>query len=55
MLGDPAPGCEKGFAAEYRCEPQGPATKTVSVAGEADGATVVLDCAGVESPNAKAR
>jgi hypothetical protein len=53
MLGDPVPGCQKDFVAEYRCEPQGPATKTVRVAAEADGATVVLDCAGVETPNAK--
>jgi hypothetical protein len=52
-LGEPAPGCDKDFSAEYRCGPRDSATKTVSVAAEADGATVVLDCAVAENPNAK--
>lgn len=55
VFGDPAPGCEKDFSAKYRCGPEDSATKTVSVASEADGTTVALACAGVDPPNAKPR
>jgi hypothetical protein len=55
MLGDPAPGCDKDFTVAYRCSPEDSAPKVVNVGGEADGATVVLDCAGVETPHAKSR
>jgi hypothetical protein len=53
MLGDPAPGCDKDFTVAYRCGPEDSASKVVNVGGEADGATVVLDCAGVETTHAK--
>jgi hypothetical protein len=53
--GDPVPGCEKDFSAEYRCGPQGSAVKTVGIAGEADGGTVTLDCSGAEGSDTRAR
>jgi hypothetical protein len=47
MLGDPAPGCDKDFSVEYRCGLSDASAKFVNVGGEADGATVVLDCPSV--------
>ena len=55
MLGDPAPGCDKDFFAEYRCGPQNSPAKFVKVGGEADGGTVALDCPDITTPNAKPR
>jgi hypothetical protein len=55
MVGDPAPGCDKDFSATYRCGPQDSASKVVRVEGEAGGGMVVLDCGGVETPDASSR
>jgi hypothetical protein len=55
MLGDPAPGCDKDFAAEYRCGPGASPRRFAKVDGEADRVTVTLACAGVEIPNDKPR
>jgi hypothetical protein len=53
-LGDPIPGCGNDFSAEYRCGPTS-APIVLRADAEANGKTVALDCAGVESPNAKPR
>jgi hypothetical protein len=55
MLGDPVPGCDKDFSAEYRCWPADSALKIVRVDAEAEGKAFVLDCPGVEGPNANPR
>jgi hypothetical protein len=55
MLGDPVPGCDKDFSAEYRCGPADSALKIVRVDAEAEGKAFVLDCPGVEGPNANPR
>jgi hypothetical protein len=53
-IGDPAPGCGKDFSVEYRCGSVGPA-KTASIGGEANGKTVVLDCADAPGSDATSR
>ena len=53
ILGDPAPGCDKDFSAAYRCHSQDSATKTISVAGEANGVIVMLDCLSAGKPSAE--
>jgi hypothetical protein len=55
MLGDPAPDCDKDFSAEYRCGPADSTLKVVRVDANAEGKTIVLDCPGVDGPNANPR
>jgi hypothetical protein len=42
-MGDPAPGCGKDFSVKYRCQ-QNAALHNISIAAEANGKTVDLDC-----------
>jgi hypothetical protein len=42
-MGDPAPGCGKGFSVKFRCW-QNAALRNLSVPPEASGKTLDLDC-----------
>jgi hypothetical protein len=55
MSGDPVPGCDKDFSIKYRCEPADSTLKVVRIDAEAEGKAFVLECAGVDGPNANPR
>ena len=54
-LGDPVPGCDKDFSAEYRCGPADSALKVARIDADAEGKAVVLECVGVEGAHANPR